>query len=130
MPDRPAALCRELTKTYEEVRRGSLADLVAMAEAELRGEVTSGGGRCHRAGRGRGPTRYWPPRSSSWSRAGAVPRDAVDAVAARYGIARRVVYPRRRHPGGAETRAPNPSPRTNWGFQPASPAAKPSTIRR
>ena len=25
--DRPAALCRELTKTYEEVRRGTLAEL-------------------------------------------------------------------------------------------------------
>ncbi len=38
--DRPAALCRELTKTYEEVRRGTLAELVAMAEAGVRGEVT------------------------------------------------------------------------------------------
>src|SRR6195952_205536 len=38
--DRPAALCRELTKTYEEVRRGTLADLVDMAEGGVRGEVT------------------------------------------------------------------------------------------
>jgi 16S rRNA (cytidine1402-2'-O)-methyltransferase len=39
-PDRPAAVCRELTKTYEEVRRGSLADLVAWAADGVRGEIT------------------------------------------------------------------------------------------
>ncbi|WGL51847.1 16S rRNA (cytidine(1402)-2'-O)-methyltransferase [Nocardioides sp. BP30] len=38
--DRPAAVCRELTKTHEEVRRGPLAELVAWAEDGLRGEVT------------------------------------------------------------------------------------------
>lgn len=37
--DRPAALCRELTKTYEEVRRGTLGELAAGA-ATARGEVT------------------------------------------------------------------------------------------
>ena len=35
--DRPAAVCRELTKTHEEVARGPLADLVAWAEAGVRG---------------------------------------------------------------------------------------------
>jgi 16S rRNA (cytidine1402-2'-O)-methyltransferase len=39
-PDRPAAVCRELTKTYEEVRRGPLAELVSWAEGEVRGEIT------------------------------------------------------------------------------------------
>lgn len=42
-PDRPAAVCRELTKTYEEVARGTLAELVAWADAQehgVRGEVT------------------------------------------------------------------------------------------
>jgi 16S rRNA (cytidine1402-2'-O)-methyltransferase len=37
--DRPAALCRELTKTYEEIRRGGLASLAADAES-ARGEIT------------------------------------------------------------------------------------------
>jgi len=38
--DRPAAVCRELTKTHEEVRRGALAALVGWAEEGVRGEVT------------------------------------------------------------------------------------------
>ena len=38
--DRPAAVCRELTKTYEEVRRGPLGDLAAWATAGVRGEIT------------------------------------------------------------------------------------------
>ncbi|MGN6782292.1 MAG: 16S rRNA (cytidine(1402)-2'-O)-methyltransferase [Marmoricola sp.] len=38
--ERPAAVCRELTKTHEEVRRGPLAELAAWAEEGVRGEVT------------------------------------------------------------------------------------------
>ncbi len=38
--DRPAAVCRELTKTHEEVRRGALGELVPWAAAGVRGEVT------------------------------------------------------------------------------------------
>lgn len=39
--DRDAALCRELTKTYEEIRRAPLRDLVTWAvEGEPRGEIT------------------------------------------------------------------------------------------
>ena len=38
--DRSAAVCRELTKTYEEVRRGGLAELAEWAAAGVRGEIT------------------------------------------------------------------------------------------
>ncbi len=38
--DRPAAVCRELTKTYEEVRRGGLRELADWAADGVRGEVT------------------------------------------------------------------------------------------
>jgi 16S rRNA (cytidine1402-2'-O)-methyltransferase len=39
-PDRPAAVCRELTKTYEEVKRGTLADLARWAADGVKGEIT------------------------------------------------------------------------------------------
>ncbi|MFJ4771593.1 16S rRNA (cytidine(1402)-2'-O)-methyltransferase [Streptomyces uncialis] len=38
--DRRAAVCRELTKTYEEIKRGPLADLAAWAAEGVRGEIT------------------------------------------------------------------------------------------
>jgi 16S rRNA (cytidine1402-2'-O)-methyltransferase len=38
--DRPAAVCRELTKTYEEVRRGPLGELARWAAGGVRGEIT------------------------------------------------------------------------------------------
>lgn len=38
--ERPAAVCRELTKVHEEVVRGPLADLAAWAADGVRGEVT------------------------------------------------------------------------------------------
>jgi 16S rRNA (cytidine1402-2'-O)-methyltransferase len=38
--DRPAAVCRELTKTYEEIRRGTLAELELWAVDGVKGEIT------------------------------------------------------------------------------------------
>lgn len=37
---RPAAVCRELTKTYEEVRRGPVGELASWAQKGVRGEIT------------------------------------------------------------------------------------------
>jgi len=89
--DRPAVLCRELTKTYEEVRRGTLADLVEMSAAGVRGEVTLVVA---------GATETVEPVTdealaaavAELVAAGGTRRDAVDVVAARHGIARRIVY--------------------------------------
>lgn len=39
-PERRAAVCRELTKTYEEVVRGGLGELAAWAVEGARGEIT------------------------------------------------------------------------------------------
>jgi 16S rRNA (cytidine1402-2'-O)-methyltransferase len=39
-PDRAGAVCRELTKTYEEVRRGGLAELAEWAGQGIKGEIT------------------------------------------------------------------------------------------
>lgn len=89
--DRPAALCRELTKTYEEVRRGTLGELSAGADG-VRGEVTLvvSGARTDAIG---------PPTDAVLGAevaelvaAGSTRRDAIDAIAAKYGLPRRTVY--------------------------------------
>jgi 16S rRNA (cytidine1402-2'-O)-methyltransferase len=89
--DRPAVVCRELTKTYEEVRRGTLAELATWAEPGVRGEITVVVG---------GATHDEPVVSDDDLAAevreltdrGRSRRDAVDEVAARHGISRRAVY--------------------------------------
>ena len=40
MPDRPAAVCRELTKRFEEVAPGTVAELAARFSEAVKGEVT------------------------------------------------------------------------------------------
>ena len=89
--DRRAALCRELTKTHEQVLRGTLAGLLTAADAGLRGEITlvvegaSGAVVAVTDEVLAGAVRELVAEGGSR-------RDAVDAVAARFGIARRVVY--------------------------------------
>jgi len=39
-PTRRAAVCRELTKTYEEVRRGTVSELADWAREGVKGEIT------------------------------------------------------------------------------------------
>jgi 16S rRNA (cytidine1402-2'-O)-methyltransferase len=79
--ERPAAVCRELTKTYEEVRRGTLAELAGWAAEGVRGEITI---------------------VVAGAEPGAVPvvtdpdadprKAALAAVAAAYGLDRKAVY--------------------------------------
>jgi 16S rRNA (cytidine1402-2'-O)-methyltransferase len=38
-PDRPAAICRELTKLHEEIARGPLSDLARRYRTEVKGEI-------------------------------------------------------------------------------------------
>jgi len=38
--ERRAAVCRELTKTYEEIKRGPVGELAAWAAEGVRGEIT------------------------------------------------------------------------------------------
>jgi 16S rRNA (cytidine1402-2'-O)-methyltransferase len=90
--ERPAAVCRELTKTYEEVRRGSLAELAAWAEeTEVLGEIT-----LVIAGASGEPEAVDPAALLSevaeQVAAGLSRRDAVDTVAGRHGLSRREVY--------------------------------------
>jgi 16S rRNA (cytidine1402-2'-O)-methyltransferase len=87
--DRPAVVCRELTKTYEEVRRGRLAELAAWAADGVRGEVTVVVG-------GAAPERPSPSdlarRVSEREAAGEPRKAAIAAVAAEAGVPKRIVY--------------------------------------
>jgi 16S rRNA (cytidine1402-2'-O)-methyltransferase len=91
--DRPAAVCRELTKTYEEIRRGPLAELAAWAvESEPRGEITVVVG-----GSPAGPAEPPPDEElraavADREAAGDTRRDAITAVADAYGLKKRDVY--------------------------------------
>lgn len=88
--ERPAALCRELTKTYEDVRRGSLAGLLA-ALGQPRGEITLVVSGCPDRARAGGPP-DWAGAVSELVETGTDRRDAIAQVAEAYGVHRREVY--------------------------------------
>jgi 16S rRNA (cytidine1402-2'-O)-methyltransferase len=90
--DRQAAVCRELTKTYEEVRRGSLAELAAWAtDHEVLGEITVVIAGASGAAAAVDPAALRQEVADQVA-AGSSRRDAVDAVAGRHGLSRRTVY--------------------------------------
>ncbi len=89
--DRAAALCRELTKTYEEVRRGGLADLAAGAADGVRGEVTLVVSGAPAAAAAVDPESL-RAAVAAHEADGMSTRDAVAAVAADSGRPRREVY--------------------------------------
>jgi 16S rRNA (cytidine1402-2'-O)-methyltransferase len=92
-PDRPAALCRELTKTYEQVRRGGLGELSAgVADDPPRGEITlvvAGAPAAEPVVRDAADLAALVAERQA---TGLSRRDAVDAVAAEVGLPRREVY--------------------------------------
>jgi 16S rRNA (cytidine1402-2'-O)-methyltransferase len=89
--DRPAAVCRELTKTHEEVRRGTLGELAEWAGEGVRGEIT-----LVVAGAVAGPVSMSPAELAAEvaaeEAAGADRKEAIRAVVTRTGLPRRVVY--------------------------------------
>jgi 16S rRNA (cytidine1402-2'-O)-methyltransferase len=90
---RPAAVARELTKLFEEVRRGPLDELAAhyAEHPDIKGEIAVVIG---------GPGEAAAPRAGALDEAlrtalaGASVKDAAAEVAARYGLKRREVYAR------------------------------------
>lgn len=92
--DRRAVVCRELTKTHEEVVRGTLADLVAWVaglEHGVRGEVT-----LVVEGASTAPQQLdaatLAAEVAAIEATGVSRKDAIAEVAARTGMRRRVVY--------------------------------------
>ncbi|KRF37019.1 16S rRNA (cytidine(1402)-2'-O)-methyltransferase [Nocardioides sp. Soil805] len=90
--DRPGAVCRELTKTHEEVRRGPLADLVSWAADGVRGEVTIVvEGAAPAAEVGSDPDSLRAAVADEEA-AGATRKEAIADVARRAGLPKREVY--------------------------------------
>jgi 16S rRNA (cytidine1402-2'-O)-methyltransferase len=89
--DRPAAVCRELTKTYEEVRRGPLAELAAWAAEGVRGEITLVVQGAPEVAVELTPAEL-AAEVAAEEAAGATRKDAIRAVVVRTGLPRRTVY--------------------------------------
>jgi 16S rRNA (cytidine1402-2'-O)-methyltransferase len=88
---RPAAVCRELTKKYEQVHRGGLAELAAWAEGDVRGELTLVVGGA--------PAVSAPPDAAALAAevaereaTGQLRKDAIAAVAVAHGVPKRDVF--------------------------------------
>ncbi|WP_146345957.1 16S rRNA (cytidine(1402)-2'-O)-methyltransferase [Falsiphaeobacter marinintestinus] len=87
--DRQAAMCRELTKKFEEVRRDTLGELAsALATEKLKGEIVV------LVDRGRSPSVSDSDLESDLRQAMETQsvRDAADLVARMHGLPRRTVY--------------------------------------
>ncbi|MFC5217724.1 16S rRNA (cytidine(1402)-2'-O)-methyltransferase [Streptomyces coerulescens] len=90
--ERRAAVCRELTKTYEEVRRGGLGELAAWAAEGVRGEITV----VVEGAPEKGPEELDAPelvrRVRVREEAGERRKEAIAAVAAEAGLPKREVF--------------------------------------
>jgi len=94
--ERQGAVCRELTKTYEEVKRGSLAELALWAADGVRGEctvvVTGASLEERRAARGLILPADWVVEVRRLEATGQDRKAAIADVAREAGIGRREVY--------------------------------------
>jgi 16S rRNA (cytidine1402-2'-O)-methyltransferase len=89
-PDRPAAVCRELTKTYEEVKRGTVAELAEWARGDVKGEITLVvGGATEKADL---PAADLAARVNAREQAGESRKEAIAAVAQQAGVPKRAVF--------------------------------------
>jgi len=88
--ERRAAVCREMTKTYEEVRRGGLAELATWATDGVRGEITIvvAGADPHKIVTGEDLAR----EVAKDEEAGTHRKQAIADVAKRFNVPKRTVY--------------------------------------
>jgi 16S rRNA (cytidine1402-2'-O)-methyltransferase len=88
--DRRTAVCRELTKTYEEVKRGPLDELVTWSKDGVRGEITV-------VVAGADPNKVLTPAElaaevAADEEAGTPRKQAISDVAKRFNVPKRTVY--------------------------------------
>jgi 16S rRNA (cytidine1402-2'-O)-methyltransferase len=89
--DRPAAVCRELTKTYEQVRRGALGELAAWAVESVRGEITVVVGGAPATSR-QASAAQLAELVASREAAGESRKEAIAEVAGQLRVSKRVVF--------------------------------------
>ncbi|HEV2889194.1 MAG TPA: 16S rRNA (cytidine(1402)-2'-O)-methyltransferase [Frankiaceae bacterium] len=89
--DRRAVACRELTKTYEEVRRGTLGELAEWAAGEVRGELTLVVEGAAQRPAGASPADL-ADEVASREAAGSARKDAIAETAKARGLPKREVY--------------------------------------
>lgn len=88
-PDRPAAVCREITKKFEETRRGSLAELATFySENQVKGEIVVLIGKGEKAQL----SEELMEQELSLALENMSVRDAADFVSGKFGVKRRPVY--------------------------------------
>lgn len=90
--DRRAAVCRELTKTYEEVRRGPLGELARWAAEGVRGEITVVVEGAPETGPEELDAEELVRRVRVREEAGERRKEAIAAVAVEAGLPKRVVF--------------------------------------
>jgi 16S rRNA (cytidine1402-2'-O)-methyltransferase len=90
-PARPAAVCRELTKKYEQVRRGGLGELAGWAEGDVRGEITLVVGGAPALNTAADPATL-AAEVAEREAAGLSRKDAIAAVATAHGVPKRDVF--------------------------------------
>ena len=91
--DRPAAVCRELTKTYEEIRRGPLGELAERAALDPpRGEITLVVAGAPARPAARPADAELRAAVADREASGDSRRDAIQTVADDYGLKKRDVY--------------------------------------
>jgi 16S rRNA (cytidine1402-2'-O)-methyltransferase len=91
MADRKAAVCRELTKRFEEVVRGTLNELAARFDQPPRGEITIVLGSAEGATREEAPEAAVDAVAELVS-AGVSRRQAADVVARLTGASKNALY--------------------------------------
>ncbi|MEH0544864.1 16S rRNA (cytidine(1402)-2'-O)-methyltransferase [Streptomyces sp. B21-105] len=90
--DRRAAVCRELTKTYEEVKRGPLGELAEWAAEGVRGEITVVVTGAPQRGPAELDAAELVRRVQVREEAGERRKEAIAAVAAEAGLPKREVF--------------------------------------
>ena len=92
--EREAAVCRELTKTHEEIKRGRLGELAAWAAEGVLGEITVvvGGAPPAGAAAAVATPEDIAAKVRAAEQAGLTRKEAMTSVAAETGMSRRAVY--------------------------------------